>query len=89
MDVSDGLCNGASGEITAIESGTEVESTLVKFYHKSVGKKARNGSKFRNEHPDSVPINRTEATFNNKISTSLHCDGHTYFLFSPFCGTSS
>lgn len=61
--MSDGLCNGESGEITALVSGNEVESILVKFDPKTVGMKARNESKFRNEHPDSVPIKWIETTF--------------------------
>ena len=65
IDVSDGLSNGATGTVShIILLGNTVITILVEFDDPKVGIKARRLSQYRNDHPNSVPITRHEATFN-------------------------
>ena len=64
VDVSDGLVNGARGEVVHIAVNTEnsVTHILVKFDNPEVGAKAKHASHFRN-YPDAVPLTRHETLF--------------------------
>ncbi len=64
VDVSDGLVNGARGEVVHIvtDSGNKVINILVKFDSTDVGVKAKHASRFTN-FSDAVPLTRHEAIF--------------------------
>ena len=57
--VSDGLVNGARGEVVHIATNSDNRAThiLVKFDNPGVGAKAKHASRFRN-YPDAVPLTR-------------------------------
>ena len=65
VDVSDGLVNGARGEVTHIVTNSDrrVTMILVKFDNPSVGQSVLQSSVHRLAYPDSVPIKKHEATF--------------------------
>lgn len=62
--VSDGLVNGARGEVVHIATNTDnkVTHVLVKFDNTEVGVKAKQSSPFRNI-PNAVPLTRHQAVF--------------------------
>ena len=67
VDVSDGLVNGARGEVVhVVTSDNKVTHILVKFNHPDVGAKAKQSSRFRQRFPTSVPIKKHEAMFRAK-----------------------
>ena len=75
MDVSDGLVNGATGRVVHIcLVENSVNAILVNFDNKTVGKKAMQGSQYKQNYPNAVPISRIEARFNigrrNAVSAS-------------------
>ena len=65
VDVSDGLVNGARGEVVHIVSNNDhmVTSVLVKFDNQQVGIKAIQSSPYRNTFPNAVPLNKYEVVF--------------------------
>ena len=65
VDVSDGLVNGARGEVVHVATNSECKLThvLVKFDHPDVGAKAKQSSQFRQTFPNSVPVTKHEAVF--------------------------
>ena len=65
IDVSDGLVNGARGEVVHIVSSNNdtVTHILVKFDHPNVGIKAKQISQFRQRYPTAVPLKKHEAVF--------------------------
>ena len=64
VDVSDGLVNGARGEMVCIASSSDdkVTHVVVKFDNAAVGAKARHASNFLS-YSDAVPIIRHETIF--------------------------
>ena len=60
VDVSDGLVNGARGEVVHIGTVTHV---LVKFDNLQVGTKAKQSSPFQGTIPDAVPLMKHETVF--------------------------
>ena len=68
IDVSDGLVNGARGEVVYIVTNTNhtVTSVLVKFDNQQVGIKAIQTSPYRGSFPNAVPINKHKTTFHAK-----------------------
>lgn len=64
VDVSDGLVNGARGEVVHIASNSENKVThiLVVFDHPKVGTKAKHTSSFHT-YPQAVPLSRHETIF--------------------------
>ena len=64
VDVSDGLVNGARGEVVHVATNTDSKVThvLVKFDNTDVGAKARHATPFPN-YSDAVPLTRHEAVF--------------------------
>ena len=64
INTSDGLVNGAMGEVAYItEKLCTVTTILVEFDNEVVGIQAKNQSHYRNEHPNAVPICQHEANF--------------------------
>ena len=65
VDVSDGLVNGARGEVVHVVTSNEhnVVKILVKFDNQTVGLKAIQSSPFRTAYPNAVPLIKHEATF--------------------------
>ena len=65
VDVSDGLVNGARGEVVHVVISNErnVVKILVKFDNQTVGLKAIQSSPFRTAYPNAVPLIKHEATF--------------------------
>ena len=65
VDVSDGLVNGARGEIVHVvtNSSSEVCTVLVKFDNEQVGLKACQSSQYRRGHPNAVPLRKVEVVF--------------------------
>ena len=65
VDVSDGLVNGARGEVVHVVISNErnVIKILVKFDNQTVGLKAIQSSPFRTAYPNAVPLIKHEATF--------------------------
>ena len=62
VDVSDGLVNGARGEVVHIVcTDGKVTKILVKFDHPEVGLKAIQSSPHRSMFPQAVPIGKYEA----------------------------
>ena len=68
IDVSDGLVNGARGEVVHIVSNTNhtVTSVLVKFDNQQVGIKAIQTSPYQASYPNAVPIGKHEVVFRAK-----------------------
>ena len=64
-DVSDGLVNGARGEVIHIVSNDNhtVISVLVNFDNQQVGIKTIQSSIHRNTFPDAVPLGKYEVVF--------------------------
>ena len=65
VDVSDGLVNGARGEVVDIITNTEnnVTKVLVKFDNDQVGLKTIQSSPYRTTFPNAVPIGKHEVMF--------------------------
>ena len=65
VDVSDGLVNGARGEVVHIVINTDqaVTSVLVKFDNNQVGLKTIQLSPYRSRFNDAVPISKHEVVF--------------------------
>ena len=64
VDISDGLLNGARGEVIHIATNSDNKAThiLVKFDNSDVGVRAKNTNHFRT-YPDTVPLSRHETVF--------------------------
>ena len=62
VDVSDGLVNGARGEVVHVvtNSDDEVTCVLVKFDNSTVGRKFIQTSQYRSTHPHAVPLAKYE-----------------------------
>ena len=65
VDVSDGLVNGARGEVVHIATNhpNTVTHVLVKFDHPQVGTKAKQSSPFQDTFPNGVPLLKHESLF--------------------------
>ena len=65
VDVSDGLVNGARGEVVHIVSNrnNEVVTVLVKFDNEQVGVKAYQSSQYRTTYCNAVPLSKLEVVF--------------------------
>ena len=65
VDVSDGLVNGARGEVVHVvtNSDGEVTHVLVKFDNSTVGHKSIQTSQYRSTHPHAVPLGKYEVVF--------------------------
>ena len=65
VDVSDGLVNGARGEVVHVVISNErnVVKILVKFDNQTVRLKAIQSTPFRTAYPNAVPLIKHEATF--------------------------
>ena len=65
VDVSDGLVNGARGEVVHVGMNEENSPIriLVKFDNQAVGLKAISSSPFKNTFPNAVPLRKHETTF--------------------------
>ena len=65
VDVSDGLVNGARGEVVHVVTNVDskVTTVLVKFDNDHVGLKAIQSSPYRTTHTDAVPIAKYEVVF--------------------------
>ena len=65
VDVSDGLVNGARGEVVHIvtNDNNDVTTVLVKFDCVKVGQTAHQASRFRAMYPNAVPVSRVEVSF--------------------------
>ena len=65
VDVSDGLVNGARGEVVHIakNASDEIHKILVSFDNPSVGKCAIRSSAYRSNYGNAVPLSKHEATF--------------------------
>ena len=65
VDVSDGLVNGARGEVVHVVTSNDHKVThiLVKFDNPDVGAKAKHSSQFRDQYSDTVPLKKHEAVF--------------------------
>ena len=65
IDVSDGLVNGARGQIVHIVTNIneQVSLVLVKFDSTQVGQSAIQSSIYRNMYENAVPIQRQQVVF--------------------------
>ncbi len=64
VDVSDGLVNGARGEIEHIvTSSDKVSQVLVKFDNPAVGAQTKQSSRYKDRFPNAVPLLKHEAIF--------------------------
>ena len=65
VDVSDGLVNGARGEVVhvLIEGNKKVNKILVKFDNPNVGLAAIQSSPYKAMYSNAVPLSKHEATF--------------------------
>ena len=65
VDVSDGLVNGARGEVVHVvtNNNSEVTSLLVRFDNNRVGLKAIQTSQYRSRFPHAVPLSKYEVVF--------------------------
>ena len=65
VNVSDGLVNGARGEIAHIVTGAscKVNKILVKFDDLNVGLQAIQSSQYRNRYSNAVPLSKVEVKF--------------------------
>uniref|UniRef100_A0A1X7UF03 ATP-dependent DNA helicase n=1 Tax=Amphimedon queenslandica TaxID=400682 RepID=A0A1X7UF03_AMPQE len=65
INVTDGLVNGAKGEVVYIvkDDNLQVKKVLVKFDDLNVGKEAIRASPYRNRFNDVVPIGKVQAKF--------------------------
>ena len=66
VNVTDGLVNGARGEVIHIVTvaSRKVKTILVKFDDENVGREAIRASQHRDRFSNAVPINRVEVKFN-------------------------
>ena len=73
VDVSDGLVNGARGQVVHVvtNSNNDVTTVLVKFDNSLVGSKAAQQSIYRNTYPAAVPICKHEVVFLAKVDVVL------------------
>ena len=60
VDVSDGLVNGARGEVV---TNNDDEVTCVLFDNSTVGRKSIQTSSYRPTYPHSVPLAKYEVVF--------------------------
>ena len=64
VDVSDGLVNGARGEVVhVVINNNEVSSVLVKFDNNRVGLKCIQSSQYRSRFPNAAPLSKYEVMF--------------------------
>ena len=65
VDVSDGLVNGARGEVVHVVTNNDDEVThvLVKFDNNTVGRKSIQTSQYRSRYPHAVPLAKYEVVF--------------------------
>ena len=65
VHVSDGLVNGARGEVVHVVTNNDGEVThvLVKFDNSTVGRKSIQTSQYRSTHPHAVPLAKYEVVF--------------------------
>ena len=65
VDVSDGLVNGARGEVVHVvtNSDDEVTHVLVKFDNNTVGHKSIQTSQYQSRYPHAVPLAKYEVVF--------------------------
>ena len=65
VDVSDGLVNGARGEVVHVVSDNsgKIIKILVQFDHPEVGVKAIQSSAYRSAFPQAVPLSKLEVKF--------------------------
>ena len=65
VDVSDGLVNGARGEVVHVvtNNSNDVTSVLVRFDNSRVGLKAIQTSQYRSRFPKAVPLSKYEVVF--------------------------
>jgi len=65
VDVSDGLVNGARGEVVHVvtNNSSQVTSLLVRFDNNRVGYKAIQTSQYRSRFPHAVPLSKYEVVF--------------------------
>ena len=65
VSVSDGLVNGARGEVVHIvtNDNNDVTTVLVKFDCEKVGQTAHQACRFRTIYPNAVPVSRVEVSF--------------------------
>ena len=73
VDMSDGLVNGARGEVAHIvtNSDNQVTTILLEFDNDRVGLKAIQSSPHRTAFPHTVPLNKYEVVFLQKGSEGL------------------
>ena len=65
VDVSDGLVNGARGEVVHVVTSNDnkVIHILVKFDNPDVGAKAKQSSQYRHGYSDAIPLKKHEVAF--------------------------
>ena len=64
IDVSDGLSNGARGEVVEIFLiDNKVHTVLIEFDNQTIGEAAKSKSQYKARYPNAVPIYRFGATF--------------------------
>ena len=65
VHVSDGLVNGARGEVVHVVTSNDhkVIHILVKFDNPDVGAKAKQSSQYCHRYSDAVPLKKHEAVF--------------------------
>ena len=63
VDVSDGLVNGARGEVVCIVSNSQHVVTTVLVDNPEVGLKAIQSSRYHSAFSSAVPLSKHEATF--------------------------
>ena len=77
VDVSDGLVNGARGEVVHVvtNNNSEVTSVLVKFDNSRVGVKSIQTSPHRSRFPHAVPLTKYQAVFfaRGKRGSEIKC----------------
>ena len=84
LDVSDGLTNGAYGNITCIVLNKDVNlepvrAILVQFDSEEVGAAAKAKSRWKQHFPNSVPIFRTEVQFPIRRGKMMHTASRQQF----------
>ena len=67
VDVSDGLVNGARGEVIHIvtNSNNDLTTILVKFHSEQVGQKTCQTSQYRTMYPNAVPVSKVEVVISS------------------------
>ena len=82
IDVSDGLVNGARGEIVYIvtNSSNEVTNVLVKFDNEQVGMQTRQSSQHLSRYPNAVPLIKVVVVYfllkANVVQRQHDCSSH-------------